>query len=480
MNLKNHAISGVKWTTASTSIQTLLQLAKLFILARFLLPSDFGLMAIMMIVIGFSQAFMDMGISNAIIHRQEISHTQLSTLYWISLLSGLVLSLIIAALSPLIALFYKEPRISELMLLLSWVFVIVAVGNQYRILCQKKLQFSRMAKIEMSAAFLSFIVAVTFAVKGYGVFALVFAMLVQSLVSSVLFLFVGLRYHYCPSLVFKYRELKGYYSFGLYQMGEKSINYFSANIDKLLIGKLIGMEAVGFYNMAWQLIIFPLANINPIVNRIAFPIYAKVQNDPEALNKYYSFNVKVLSMVTIPLLAFLCFFSSDVVLLVFGKGWMQTAVLVNILALVGIGKALGNPGGAILLALGRADVGFWWNVAWAILISATLYVTLTISPHVTTVAYALMALSLTTGIIWHYIIAKVAKIYYRPIIYHFLKIIFVSFVISGLSFYLLSLFQLELAYLRLLSAFIFCCLLYGIFIWLFEKNLILQIKKKGV
>jgi len=96
VNLKTQAISGVKWTSISTVTQTLLQLAKLSILARFLVSSDFGLMAIMMVVIGFSRAFMDMGVSNAIIHKQEISHTHLSILYWISLLSGLVLSLLIA------------------------------------------------------------------------------------------------------------------------------------------------------------------------------------------------------------------------------------------------------------------------------------------------------------------------------------------------------------------------------------------------
>ena len=145
-------------------------------------------------------------------------------------------------------------------------------------------------------------------------------------------------------------------------MGERAINYIAANADKMLIGKIVGMNATGFYNLAWQLIIFPLAKINPIVNKEAFPVYSKVQNDPAALNRYYSFNVKALSIVTMPLLAFLLFFSQEVVRVVFGEGWSSTADLLPAFALVGIIKALGNPGGAIILALGRADVGFWWNL----------------------------------------------------------------------------------------------------------------------
>src|SRR5690606_40283514 len=109
MSLKKQDLGGVKWTTASMLIVTVLQFAQLSILARFLDPADFGLMAVMMVVIGFSQAFQDMGISNAIIQRQNITHTQLSSLYWLNIASGVVLCLIVLAISPFVADFYDEP-----------------------------------------------------------------------------------------------------------------------------------------------------------------------------------------------------------------------------------------------------------------------------------------------------------------------------------------------------------------------------------
>lgn len=477
MTLKNNAISGVKWTTISMVVVTILQLLQLSILARYLAPADFGLMAILMVVIGFSQAFMDMGVSNAIIHRQQISNSQLSSLYWLNIISGTLLAIIVIILAPLIASFYEEERLIKLLMILSSVFIIVALGNQYRILCQKKLLFNLMAKIEMFTAFLSFIVAVYSAYSGWGIYALVFAMLTQALVSSILFLYVGLKNHHVPTFTYKHSELKGFYSFGLFQMGEKSVNYISANVDKLLIGKVIGFQAVGFYNMAWQLIIFPLAKINPVVNKVAFPIYAKVQSDHIALNRYYSLSVKMLSLLTVPILAFLSFFSGDVVLIVFGEGWEQTAILVTVLAFVGIGKALGNPGGALILALGRADVGFWWNVFWASTVSVSLFIVLLYYPTVESVAFTLLALSVTVGIIWHVLIAKIGRISYLGIFLHFIKVVVVTLAIAWVAKQLVHFFQLEIPMLRILLAGVVCLSLYGPYIFWVEKTLLKSFKK---
>lgn len=477
MSLKKQAIGGVKWTTTSMLVVTVLQFAQFSILARFLDPDDFGLMAVMMVVIGFSRAFQDMGISNAIIQRQNITHTQLSSLYWLNIASGVVLCLIVLAISPLVADFYDEPRITGLMNILSSVFVLVAIGNQYRVLCQKELNFRTMETINIVAAIAALVVAITLAVQGFGVVTLVVAMLTQAGLASTLFLWIGLRRYHKPNLVYRHSELKGFYGFGLYQMGERSINYISANADKLLIGKLVGMDATGFYNLAWQLVIFPLAKINPIVNKVAFPVYSKVQNDPAALNLYYYFNVKILSLVTMPLLAFLLFFSQEVVRVVFGEGWAATADLLPALALVGILKALGNPGGAIILALGRADVGFWWNVIWAISIVVGLIIGLWLFPSVHTAVYVLLGLSLTVGMVWHVLIARIAKVEYKPILKHLLKLFAVVMGIGWLGSSLTELVALPHALLRIFVGGLICTLFYGLYLYLFERPMFQMLKR---
>ena len=163
MNLKAQAITGVKWTTFSTIITTILQLLQLAILARFLEPSAFGLMALVMVVIGFSQAFLDMGISNAIIHKQEISKDQLSTLYWVNVLAGFLLFCIIVLIAPFISDFYKEPELTNLILIVALTFIIQPFGQQFMILWQKEMRFSEIAKIDIANKFISLVVSVYFA-----------------------------------------------------------------------------------------------------------------------------------------------------------------------------------------------------------------------------------------------------------------------------------------------------------------------------
>ncbi|GAB3093061.1 MOP flippase family protein [Aestuariicella hydrocarbonica] len=478
MNFKAQAVSGVKWTTLSTLIITLLQFIQLFIIARLLDPEDFGLMAIIMVVIGFAQAFQDMGISSAIIQRQELSHSQLSSLYWLNLASGVVLCLIVITISPLVANFYNDPRITNLMAILSSVFILVAVGNQYRILCQKEMDFSTLEIINVSSSFAGLVVAVVSAVQGLGILALVYAMLTQAGLASLLFLWIGLYRYHKPSLVYQHSELKGFYSFGFYQVGERCINYIATNADKMLIGKLVGMNATGFYNLAWNLIIFPVSKVNPIINKVAFPIYSKIQNNTAALSRYYTFNVKALSIITIPILAFLFFFSHEIVQIVYGEGWDTTATLLPILALVGILRALGNPGGALILALGWANVGFWWNLLWALCIVAALTTALIISPTPQTAAYTLLGLSLTLGTCWHILVAKISKFNYWPIARYFLKIFAVVMTIGWLGSLIVKAVDLNSPLLRVLIGGFVCGTVYIAYLLLFEKSILNSLRRE--
>lgn len=475
MSLKKNALKGGQWTSIVMMISTLLQILKISVLARYLSPDDFGLMAIVMVLVGFSQAFADMGISNVIIHRQKITHVQLSSLYWLNIMSGVVLALVLVALSPLISLYYGEPDLLLLTVIVSSVFVITAVGQQFRILCQKELQFVTIAVITITSEITGTGIAIWLAWSGIGVWSLVISMLVTAGVASAGFLLVGLQRHHRPSLVFRHSELKGFYGFGLYQMGERSINYLCANIDKILIGKFVGMGALGFYNMASQLTLYPLQKINPVVNTVAFPTYAKLQHDPESRSRYYAVSVKLLSLVTVPILAFLFFNAHDVVLLVFGDGWSQTAVLVQVMVFIGVFKAVGNPGGALLLAMGRADVGFWWNLVWAAVVSLGLYIGLVLSPSVQSAVYVLLGLSLSVGLVWHILIARIGALDYKPVVVHLIKIFFVAFSVGAVSMALVSLIESLPLIFRIGALVGSYGLLYGLYLMLVERDFLLKI-----
>ena len=361
MDLRSQAISGVKWSGISTGVTITLQFGTLAVLARLLSPADFGLMGMIMVVIGFAQLFADMGISNAIIYRQDATREELSSLYWLNILAGIAVFFLVWAVTPLTITFYHEPRLKNLMYLTSLVFLITPIGQQFQILLQKELKFDQLAKIEIMGSFTNALVAITLALLGMGVFSLVWGQLAGASLRVLLYFRWGWN-HWRPGFHFSKKNLGGYVSFGLYQMGEKAVNYFNSNLDYLLIGALLGAKPLGYYTLAYNLVLRPSLMINPIITRVAFPLFSKVQNDILRLKKGYLKGLELLSSVNFPLMAGLAVVAPAAVPAIFGIQWLPSVILVQILTIVGLLRSLGNPVGSLLLARGRADLAFKWNL----------------------------------------------------------------------------------------------------------------------
>ena len=361
MSLRAKTLSGVKWTTVSTIIVTLIQLLQLSILARFLAPTDFGLMAIVMVVIGFSQAFLDMGISNAIIHKQTITSEQLSTLYWLNIFAGFVLFFLVFVASPLVSIFYSEPELSKLIILVGLTFLIQPFGQQFMVLWQKEMRFAEMSKIDIATKLLSLVVSVVFAYLGYGVYALVYGTLAAVTLQTILFVSMGMKEHR-PRRLFRWGDVHDFIGFGAYQMGERTVNYFNSQIDVILIGKLLGTEALGVYNIAKQLIMRPSQIANPVITKVTFPAMSKVQNDTATLKRVYLQTLNYLSSFNFWVYTMMIVLAPEIVFYLFGGKWMAAVPLVQILSLYGAVRSTGNPIGSLLLAKGKANLGFYWNL----------------------------------------------------------------------------------------------------------------------
>src|SRR5574341_418726 len=366
MSLRRKAALGVKWTGAGTVITTGLRVLQLIVLARLLSPSDFGLMGMIIVVIGFAQAFADMGISNAIIHRQDNTRSELSSLYWLNMLAGLSVFALVMASSPLVAKFYGEPRLASLIPWTALVFLVIPLGQQFQALLQKELQFDRLAKIEMSSTAIGTVIAISSAIFGQGVFSLIWGQLAET-ATKALYLFRSGWAVWRPSLHFRWSDAKAYIAFGMYQMGGRCLNYICANADYLIIGRFLGPETLGIYVLAYQLVTMPPARINPILTRVAFPLFARKQTDNAALRRGYLEMIKLLAYIVFPLLIGLATFAPVFVPVIFGVRWLTAIPLIQILALLGLLKTLVNPIGSILLAKGRPDIDFRWNASGAMI-----------------------------------------------------------------------------------------------------------------
>jgi lipopolysaccharide exporter len=472
-SLRKEAIGAVKWTGFSSGVITLLQFLQLIVLSRFLTAEEFGLVAIVMVVIGFSQLFMDMGISNAIIYEQNITNEQLSSLYCLNIFSGIILTLFVFFISPFIAIFYNSDEIIPLLKLLSLTFFLNSTGNQYRVLLKKVIQFNILAKIDVIAAVGVFFCAVILAYQGYGAYSIIFATLGGTIISNVLLIIIGIKIH-LPRLIFKPKKIKTFLNFGLYQMGQNSIVYFNNQFDVILIGKLLGTEVLGIYSVTKQLVMRPSKVINPIITNVAFPVMAKVQNDTERLKSIYLKILNTLSSVNFPIHLIMALLSNELIMILLGEKWISSIEIFRILTIYALIRSTMSPAGSLVLAKGRADIGFWWSFAGFIYIPLAIYI-----GHfwgVLGIAYSLLSYQITFSIAnWFFIVKKMCNAtiteYYKPQIIS----LFISLITIIFTYFILSITTVE-PILKICLWLIVSVPIYGLLSYLLNKPFFNELK----
>lgn len=405
------AAAGVRWTTASTAITLVLQLAQLAILTRLLGPEEFGLMGMLMVALGFGVMFADMGMGNALIYRQDATDEQQSTLYWLNWGAGLLIFAVMMATTGLVARVFAEPRLVDLLPWAAVMFLITPLGQQYQALLQKELRFNTLAAVAVGSSLAGVVVAVSTALAGAGVYALIWGQLTLAATRSVWLFVRGVR-DWRPRLHFRRSDLEGYLGFGVNQLAEKTFIYFAANMDYLLVGRILGSEVLGVYYVAYEIAIRPVKKINPVFTRVAFPVFARRQNENKVLARGYTELSRLIATVLFPILLGLAVTAPMVVEVAFGDGWAAAAPLLQVLALVGMFKALGNPVGSILLAKGRPDIGLWWNVATTILNFAVF--SLAARWGVYALAWSFVGVSALYFVGWRYVLHSLIGLRWKP------------------------------------------------------------------
>lgn len=389
---KEQAVVAVKWTTIPAVYGAALQFLQIAILARLLSPEDFGLMAIVLVITGFAQTFADIGVGNAIIHRQDVTSNQLSSLYWFTFVIGILTCLLVIAVSPLVVLFYHEPRVRQLFLWVAMVFIITPLGQQFYYLLQKSLRFKQLAIIESVAVTGAAFVALGFAWFGFGVWALVYGQLASATIKAVMLVANGFS-EWRPRIHFRLNDLRGYIQFGKYHMGAGIIHYFNQRMDQIVIGALLGAQILGYYTLAFNLVIQPVTRINPILTRAMYPILSKMQNEPDRLRYGYMTMRQLLATINAPLLIGLAAISPNLIPTIFGAQWQPAVIPLQILACMALLRSVMNPIGPILMAKGRTDHGFNWSLVQLFTIVPAIFIGVQIG-GVVGVAIALLILQI--------------------------------------------------------------------------------------
>lgn len=358
-SLKRQAATGVYWTGASFVMTMGLRLIVLAVLARLLAPEEFGLVSTLLALVAVMQAFGDLGMNAAIIHRRDLTVDQLSSLFWLSQLAGVAVFAAMSLGAPLIVALYDEPRIEPIVGLLAARFLAAPAGIPYIAVLQRELEFRRLAGVQIVAAICGSAVALALAFAGRGLYALVFGELATIVVQSALAVTVGWRF-FKVKRRFRLADLRGYLAFGAHQIGERSLNQLAMNIDYVLVGRVFGPAALGVYSVAFEVASLPTRILNPVFTRVALPVLARVQTDAAALTRGYLQLSRLLALIQFPILVALGMLAHHLVPVFLGPSWDDAIPIVRILVGLGALRVLCNVAGPAFLARGRADIGFYW------------------------------------------------------------------------------------------------------------------------
>ena len=370
--MANRIVRGIGWTTASSVIRNIVHLLQLAILTRFLAKADFGIVAIAHLFIGFTVMFLDMGISVGIIHRQNITNKEYSSLFWLNIIFGSTLTMGLFLLAPFVTAGYHSQDLTNVVQLICFTIFLNALGTQQRTYCQKKTYFGRLAMIEIIGSVLTMTVAVATAVMGYGVYSLAYSSLAGSIFINVTHLIIGLikdsRLHFHFSL----SETLPFLKIGIYQVGSHILDFLTRELDILIISATLGLEFLGVYNIAKRVPTAIYSFISPIVNKVFAPLLAEKQGNKNVLKSNYMRLSKALSWISFPMYLLLAAISPTVISVVFGTSYLEGVPVMMVFCLRYAFNGVNGVCGALQTATGRTDIGLVWTI-YLIVSTAVVY-----------------------------------------------------------------------------------------------------------
>jgi len=329
-DIKSQAFTGVGWSAVERfSFQGITFLVQI-ILARILSPTDYGMIGMLAIFLQVAQVLIDSGFANALIQKKECTETDYSTVFYYNLAISVGLYMLLFIAAPFIEHFYSMPSLGVVTRVLSLTIIINSLAIVHRTILTKNIDFRSLTRISIIGAVISGAVGIICAIHGYGVWALVFQQILNSII-IVLLLFVKLNW--VPKFLFDKSSFKSLFSFGSKLMISSLINTIYRNLYSLIIGKKFSAEELGYYTRAEQFAIFPSSNIGSIITRVAYPILSKVQDDNAKLRSGYRQIIQLSSFIIFPLMFGLMAIAKPFIFVFLTEKWSGAIVILQILCL---------------------------------------------------------------------------------------------------------------------------------------------------
>lgn len=335
-SLASAAARGGGITIISQILKVVLMLGSTVILARLLNPTDYGLVAMVVAVVGVGEIFRDFGLSMAALQAKSLTQAQQSNLFWINAAVGSLLGIVFFISSYALAAFYGQPEVALITQALSVTFVLGGLSTQFKVHINRDLRFVALAVADL----LPYALGIGGAIVIAAIFSNFWALVAQQLiVAAGTLLFSVALTKWRPGLPRKV-PMDGLISFGASFAGTQIISYLTRNIDSLLIGKVWGSTALGYYDRAYNLVVLPLTQINTPMSRVAVPVLARIAEEGERFVSYLRRAQLVALYVTSSIFALLFALGTPLVVAVLGDQWTTAGPILSILAVSGIFRSL--------------------------------------------------------------------------------------------------------------------------------------------
>ncbi|TPN83987.1 lipopolysaccharide biosynthesis protein [Aquimarina algicola] len=352
-HLKKKAASGVIWSSIDKSSTMLIQFVFGIILARLLLPEDYGLIGMITIFITISQALVESGFSRALIQKKDADQVDYSTTFFFNFLISLVIYGILYISAPLIADFYSEPLLIDLVKVVGLNVIISSAAIIQRTILIKKINFKKQAIVNILAGLVGALVGIGCALADFGVWALVLQYLSRNFATSVLFWILS---DWRPSMIFSIPALKKLFEFGSKILASTLLYSAFQNIYLVVIGKVYKSEELGYYTRATLFKQIPATLVTTVMQNVTFPVLVNVIDDDTQVKKVMKRSIKLTAFLLFPMMTVLIVFAEPLVMVLLTEKWLPTVILLQILSIGVIFFPINAINSNFINAKGRSDL----------------------------------------------------------------------------------------------------------------------------
>ncbi len=348
-NLAQKTKEGVAWNALFGVGRWILRFGASVILARLLFPSDFGVMGAVTVILNFTKRMSSFGFNLVLVQKKEINDDHKDAVFYFNLLLESLLALIIIALAAYLADFFHNQAVEKILYVMSIIFILDALGSVPKALLQRKMKFKQFGIVQLTNTVTGMIIPIGLAFLGFGVWSLVWGKILGS-IFGVIIVFYYARWF--PRLSFKFRALKEMFSFGFWVYANNLINYTQNNIDYFLIARLLGINALGYYERAFNLMNLPRLQIARIINSVLFSAYSKIQEQNEKIIRTLKRVQTSIAFVGYPIMIWLFFAAPSFITVLYGPKWTPTIAPLQIMCISGLINTLTMTFFPVILAKG--------------------------------------------------------------------------------------------------------------------------------